>query len=71
MDKAASVLQKKRSSEKYFKPSPIHKRTQDFSLGRPKPQITCYDVIKNFQEKVFVGQRYRRMEDLKSVPVGT
>ena len=39
--------------------------------GRPKPQITCNDVIKNFsKEEVFVGQKYRRMEDLKSLPGG-
>ena len=43
-----------------------------FDWGRPKPQITCNDVIRNFsKEEVFVGQRYCRMEDLKSLPVGT
>ena len=26
---------------------------------------------KFLKEEVFVGQRYRRMEDLKSLPVGT
>ena len=41
-----------------------------FDWERPKPQITFNDVIKNFQKK-FVGQRHRRMEDLKSLPVGT
>ena len=41
--------------------------------GGPKPQITCNDNhIKNFQKRnFFVGQRYRRMEDLKSLPIGT
>ena len=43
-----------------------------FDWGRPKPQITCNDVIKNFsKEEAFVGLRYRRMEDLKSLPAGT
>ena len=42
-----------------------------FNWERPKPQITWNDVIKNFPNTVFVGQRYRRMEDLKSLPVGT
>ena len=32
-----------------------------FDCGGAKPQITCNDVFK----KLFVGQRYRRMEDLK------
>ena len=47
--------------------------TRIFGWGRPKPQITCNDVDQqNFsKEGVFVGQRYRRMEDLKLLPVGT
>ena len=37
-----------------------------FDWGGPKPQITCNDVIRNFQKSNFLwGQRYRRMEDLK------
>ena len=32
----------------------------------PKLQITYNDVIRNFQkEKLFMGQRYRRMKDQK------
>ena len=34
-----------------------------------KPPITCNDVIRNFQKKeLFMGQRYRRMEDHKPWP---
>ena len=37
-----------------------------FDWGGAKPQITCSDVIRNFQKKeLFVGQRYRKMKDLK------
>ena len=46
-DTAASVLEKKRSSKKFSRQSPIYRRSQNFWLGRPKPQITCNDVIKN------------------------
>ena len=38
---------KKRSSKKFFRQSPIYRRSQNFWLGRLKPQITCNDVIKN------------------------
>ena len=38
-----------------------------FDWGRPKPQITSRHH-KFSKEEVFVGQRYRRMEDLKSLP---
>ena len=38
---------KKRYSIKAFRQSPIYRRSQNFCLGRPKPQITCNDVIKN------------------------
>ena len=27
-----------------------HRRSQNFCLGGPKPQITCNDVIRNFQK---------------------
>ena len=37
-----------------------------FNWGRPKPQITGNDVIRNFQKRNFLWeQRCRRMEDLK------
>ena len=38
---------KKRSSKKFFRQFPIYRRSQNFWLGRIKPQITCNDVIKN------------------------
>ena len=44
----AQVFSKtKRSPKKFFRQSPIYGRSQNFWLGRPKPQITCNDVIKN------------------------
>ena len=44
-----------------------------FDWGAPKPQITCNDVIRNFEKGIFRGgQKYRRMEDQKPWPsVGT
>ena len=43
-----------------------------FDWGGTKPQTTCNDVIRNFRKKeLFVGQRYRRMEDLKPWSVVT
>ena len=42
---------KKRSSKKFFRRSPIYRLSQNFWLRGPKPQITCNDVIKNFQKK--------------------
>ena len=46
-DTAASVFHKKRSTKKFFRQSPIYRRSQNFWLGILKPQITCNDVIKN------------------------
>ena len=71
-DTGASVLQKK-SSENFFSGDLQFIGVPSiFDCGRPKPQITWNDVIKFFpKEVVFVGQRYRRMEDLKWLPVGT
>ena len=44
--------------------------SQDFLLeGETKPQITRNDVINIFlKERLFTGQRYRRMEDQKPGP---
>ena len=39
---------KKRSTKKFFRQSPKYRRSQNFWLERPKPQITCNDVIKKF-----------------------
>ena len=70
---AASVFKKKRSSKKFFRRSPIMGVPRIFDWERSKPQITYNDVIKNFyiKKEVFVGQKYRRMKYLKSLPVGT
>ena len=56
-DIAANFFQKKRSSKKFFRRSPIPRRTRIFDWGRPKPQITCYDVIKNFQKRKFLWDK--------------
>ena len=71
---AASVLQKKKKKglqQSFSGDLQFIGLPRIFDWGRPKPQITFNDVTKNFQEEVFVGQRYRRIEDLKSLPVGT
>ena len=49
---------KKRSSKEFFRQSPIYWRSQNFWLGGgPKPQITCNDVIKNFQNRNFLWNK--------------
>ena len=34
-----------------------HRRSQNFWLGGPKPQITCNDVIKKFQKRNFLWDK--------------
>ena len=47
-DTDARVLPKKKKVfKKFFRQSPIYMRSQNFRLRRPKPQLTCNDVIKN------------------------
>ena len=41
----------------FFRRSPIHWRTQDFDWGRPKPKITCNDVIKIFPKRKFLWDK--------------
>ena len=42
---------------------------QDVWLGGEEDQITCNDVIKQFEnEKLSTGQRYRKMKDQKPWP---
>ena len=41
----------------FFRRSPIHWRTQNFDWGRPKPRITCNDVIKNFPKRKFLWNK--------------
>ena len=50
---------KKRSSKKLFRQSPIHRCTvpKIFDWWRPKPQITCNDVIKIFKRGSFCGTK--------------
>ena len=68
----AQVFSKKKCLQKFFSGDQYIGEPRIFDWGRPKPQITLNDVIKIFsKEEVFVGQSYRRVEDLKSFPVRT
>ena len=42
-----------------------HIRNQGFWLEGGQTTITCNDVIRNFKKRIFLEQRYRRMEDQK------
>ena len=42
---------------KSFQVTCQHRRSQDFWLGGPKPQITCNDVIRNFQKRNFLWDK--------------
>ena len=66
-DTSASVLQKKGLQKSFLGDLQFIGVPRIFDWGRPKSQIPCNDVIK---QEGFVGQRYRRVEDLKSLPVG-
>ena len=63
-----SPKEKKRSSKFFFMRSPIYWRTKNFWLGEA---LTTNHMKWRHQifskEEVFVGQRYRRMEHLKSL----
>ena len=62
---------KKRSSKKFFRRSPIHRRTRNFWLGEAETTNHLQWRHQKFSnEEGFVGQRYRRMEDLKSLAAG-
>ena len=67
-DIGVSDLQKKRSSKIFFRRSPIYWRTPEFLVGEAKTTNHMKLRHQNFsKEEVFVGQRYRRMENLKSL----
>ena len=58
-DTAASVLQKKKTFKKVFQAISNLEAWPEFLIGRgPKPQITCNDVIKNFQKRTFLWDKY-------------
>ena len=59
-DIAASVLQKKRSSKKFFRQSPIYRRSQNFCLGRPKSHAMTSSKLWRRFEKTSVTQTYHR-----------
>ena len=48
---------KKDLQKKFFRQSSIHRRSQNFWFGGPKPQITCNDVIKNFRKRIFLWDK--------------
>ena len=68
---SASILQKKGLQKSFLGDIQFIGVPRIFDWGRPKPQITCNNLIRIFPKRNFLGgQRYRRMEDLKSLPVG-
>ena len=64
-DTSASVIQKKKVLKHFFQAISNSLAYPEFLVGRPKSREMTSS--KFFQRKVFVGQRYRRMEDLKSL----
>ena len=56
-DTAASVLRKKVFKKSFSDDIQFIGVPRIFDWGRPKPQITCYDVIKNFQKKKFLWDK--------------
>ena len=47
--------------------SPKHRRSQDFRLGGPEPQITCHDVIRNFEKGIFCRAKISKNERSEAV----
>ena len=65
------VLSKKKVfKKKFFRRPPGHRRTQNFFWGGLNHKSHAMTSSKNFKRGSFVEQRYRRMEDLKSLLVG-
>ena len=56
-DRAASVLQKKGLQRSFSGDLQFIGVPRIFDWGRPKPQITCYDVIKIFQKRNFLWDK--------------
>ena len=56
-DTAGSVLQKKGLQKSFSGNLQFIGVPWIFDWGRPKPQITCYDVIKNFQKRKFLWDK--------------
>ena len=48
------AFSKKKSSKKFFGDLQFIGVPRIFDWGRPKPQITCNDIIKNFQKRKFL-----------------
>ena len=58
-DTAASVLQRKKVFKKSFSGNlQFIGVPRIIDWGRPKPQITCNDVIKKFQKRNFLWDKY-------------
>ena len=56
-DTAASVLQKKGFQKSFSGDLLFIGEPTIFDWERPKPQITCNDVIKNFQKRKFLWDK--------------
>ena len=54
---AASVLQKKGLQKSFSGNLQFIGVPKIFDWGKPKPQITCYDVIKFFQKRKFLWDK--------------
>ena len=56
-DTAASVLPKKGLQNSFSGDLQFIGVPRIFDWGRPKPQITCYNLIKNFQKRKFLWDK--------------
>ena len=54
---AQAFSEKKRSSKKFFRRSPFIGVPRNFDCGRPIPQTTRNDVIKNFPKRKFLWDK--------------
>ena len=49
-------------------PSPVHRRARIFDWGGANQKSHAMKSSENFERGIFIGQRYRRMEDQKPWP---
>ena len=71
-DTAASVLQKKGLQKSFSGNLQFIGVARIFDwMGGPNYKSHAMTSLKISKEEVFVGQRYHRMVDLKSLPVGS
>ena len=68
----AQVFSKKKGLQNFFQAISNSLAHPEFLIGGGLNHKSLEGRHQNFsKEEVFVGQRHRRMEDLKSLPVGT